>query len=520
MHGEQGTEREGSLVFVRGFDEVSISPKETILPGAAWPTDCPPEGRIIPSVHCLILRVKKRNQEPTVFVMRHMRPFLLLFFVVPAIAPAFGQSKLAIENVTLIDGTDRAPQRNVTVVVEGDKVSEIITTHIRAKLRDAKIIEGKNKFLIPGLWNNDLHAVNYDKAKAALRSLLSYGITSVRDMGAPLDDVIRLRADTASRFLRGPTIYAAGPLLEGPVPVQMPLIVDLFNERQAREEVRDLKRHDVDYVEVDTTLTPELYWVISDEVQRESLRLVGHIPPKIRADEVIKAHQENVEHLGGRFLNILVACSSEEQEFNRVLAATFDDLLQAIKEKRPVKEPQFTAAFDKKLLQTFDEQKAQQLFRLYAQNRVWQTPTLFVLRTLWDSNRDNLKLNEQDMDYGKKIFAKDMDIVLQMKRAGVPILARTDGQYSQGGDALHSELSLLVQAGLTPLEALQSATSDSAEFMGVSRTSGTIEPGKTADMVLLNANPLDDVANTRQIGAVVLRGKFFTKEELTAIPSR
>ena len=124
------------------------------------------------------------------------------------------------------------------------------------------------------------------------------------------------------------------------------------------------------------------------------------------------------------------------------------------------------------------------------------------------------------MDYGKKIFAKDMDVVLQMKRAGVPILAGTDGQYSQGGDALHSELSLHVQAGLTPLEALQSATSDSAEFMGVSRTSGTIEPGKTADMVLLNANPLDDVANTRQIGAVVLRGKFFTKEELTAIPSR
>jgi len=436
---------------------------------------------------------------------------LLSFF---AVVPAFAQSKLVIEGVTLIDGTDRPPQRDMTVTVEAGRITHIVSMKHEVKSAGATVVDGRNKYLIPGLWNNDLHGGDYNKTKAALPSLLSYGVTTVRDMGAPLDDIVRLRADIASQSVIGPRLFIAGPLMEGPVPIQMPLIVDLFDVNQAREEVRNLKQHSVDYIEVDTTLTPELYWAIADEAHKQSLRLVGHIPPKIQANDIVKAHQVNVEHLGGRFLNILVACSSDQAEFDQILATTYDNLLTAIKEKRPASEPQFTAPFDKKLLDTFDQAKAERLFHLYAQNRVAQTPTLHVLQTLWESNRDNLKLNEQDMEYGKKIFAKDMAVVLQMKRAGVPILAGTDAQYSEGGKALHEELALLVQAGLTPLEALQSATRDAAEFMGVGNTSGTIEQGKIADMVLLNANPLDDIRNTRQIDAVILKGKLLSKEQL------
>ena len=435
------------------------------------------------------------------------------------IATAFGQSKLVIEGVTLIDGTDRPARQNLEVTVEGNRITRIVSMQHPVNFTGATVVDGRGKYLIPGLWNNDLHAVDYTKAKAALGSLLSYGVTTVRDMGAPLDDIVRLRAEIASQSIIGPRLFIAGPLMEGPVPIQMPLIVDLFDANQARAEVRSLKQHGVDYVEVDTTLTPELYWAIADEAHRLSLRLVGHIPAKIQADEVLKARQVNVEHLGGRFLNILVACSSEQPEFNQILDTTYDNLLTALKDKHSPSEPQFTASFDKKLLDTFDPGRAERLFRLYAQNRVAQTPTLYVLQTLWDTNRDNLKLNEQDMEYGKKIFAKDMALVLQMKRAGVAILAGTDGPYSEGGNALHEELALLVQAGLTPLEALQSATRDAAEFMGVSKTSGTIEPGKTADLVLLDANPLDDIKNIRQVDAVILRGKLFSKEQLTAMRS-
>ncbi|HVH86395.1 MAG TPA: amidohydrolase family protein [Terriglobales bacterium] len=444
-----------------------------------------------------------------------MRQLFLLTFIATTTF-AFGQDRLAIVNGTIIDGTDHPLRTNATVIVQGKKIAAI-TDAKKTPLRGTKNIDGTGKFLIPGLWNNDLHGRSYGNAKSALGQLLSYGITSVRDMGAPLDDIVRLRAATASGALVGPRFFIAGPLMEGPVPVQMSLIVDLFSETQARDEIKLLKQHNVDYVEVDTTLTPELYWAVADEARRQGLSLVGHIPAKIAARDVVKAHQKNVEHLAGRFLNVLISCSSDEAYFDEVIGKTYDDLLIAAKENRQGNEPQFRADFDERLLDTFDESKAQRLYRLYAQSRVAQTPTLYALNTLWQSNKDGQKLNEADMEAGQRIFAKDLEIVGAMKRAGVTILAGTDGSYQQGGDALYSELELLVKAGLTPLQALQAASRDAAKAMDVSREVGTIEVGKLADLVLLDTNPLENISNIRQISGVVLHGRFFSKEQISAM---
>jgi Amidohydrolase family len=224
-----------------------------------------------------------------------------------------------------------------------------------------------------------------------------------------------------------------------------------------------------------------------------------------------------VEHLGGRFLNVLISCSSDEAYFNHVTAQTYEDLLIAVKEKRPANEPQFKADFDERLLDTFDGSKAQRLFRLYAKSGVVQTPTLYVLKTLWETNRDNQKLNERDMKFGKNIFAKDLEVVGEMKQAGVAILGGTDGPYPQGGEALHTELELLVEAGLIPLEALQSASRDAAAAMGVSKDVGTVEVGKTADLVLLDADPLTNISNTRKIDAVILHGRLFSKDDFSSM---
>ena len=123
------------------------------------------------------------------------------------------------------------------------------------------------------------------------------------------------------------------------------------------------------------------------------------------------------------------------------------------------------------------------------------------------------------MEVGGKIFAKDLAVVGEMKRAGVTILAGTDGPYPQGGDALHSELELLVEAGLTPLQALQAASRDAAKAMGVSKDVGTVEAGKTADLVLLDADPLLHIVNTRKINLVFLHGQSFSKDELSSMKS-
>ncbi len=447
-----------------------------------------------------------------------MRQLFFLVFVAAACDPAFGQDKIAVVNVTIIDGTDHLPRTNSTVIVQGKKIVGI-TGDREKPPRGARVIDGTRKFLIPGLWNNDLHGDTYNDTKSQLSELVSYGITTVRDMGASLDDILRLRDATASGALVGPRLFIAGPLMEGPVPIQMPLIVDLFSEKQAHDEVKRLKRYNVDYIEVDATLTAELYWAVADEARSEALPLVGHIPATIAAEDIVKANQRDVEHLGGRFLNVLISCSSDEAYFDHVTEKTYDEILVAVKEKRQADEPQFKANFDARLLNTFDEGKARHLFRLYAKNDVAQTPTLYVLKTLWQTNRHGDKLNDGDMRMGKKIFPKDLEVVGEMKRAGVTILAGTDGPYAQGGDALHSELELLVEAGLSPLQALQAASRDAAKAMGVSNDMGTVEVGKTADLVLLDADPLKNISNTRRISAVILHGQLFTKDELSKMRS-
>jgi cytosine/adenosine deaminase-related metal-dependent hydrolase len=448
-----------------------------------------------------------------------MRSLLLLSLSAVTFIPAFGQTRVAIQNVTLLDGTDHAPRHNVTVIVQGQNIVAINKERSEGSQGTA-VVDGTGKYLIPGLWNNDLHGPAFNDAKATLLSLVSYGITTVRDMGANLDEIVKLRTATASGALVGPRLFVAGPLMNGPIPIQMPLIVDLSSDGQAKGEVERLKQHNVDYVEVDTTLTPELYHAVADEAKRQGLPLVGHIPAKVSAWEIVKANQNDVEHLGGVSFNVLIACSSDESYFNQVMGKMYDDLLVAMKEKRPFDEPQFRADFDDRLLDTFDEGKAQRLFHLYAKNGVAQTPTLYVLNSLWQGAKDRDKLTEQDMQAGKKIFAKDLEVVGEMKRDGVTILAGTDGAYPQGGEALHRELELLVKAGLTPLQALQAASRDAARVMGVSKEVGTIEVGKTADLVLLDADPLTDVSNTQKIDAVVLHGHLFSRDELSAMRSQ
>ncbi len=432
-----------------------------------------------------------------------------------AILPVNSQEKIALVGATVIDGTDRPPRANATIVIQGTRIAAILSSK-QPLPPETRKIDATGEFIIPGLWNNDLHG-SYEDGKTHFPDLLAAGITTIRDMGAPLDDIVRLRDASASGTLVGPRVFIAGPLMEGPTPVQLGLIVDLFSESQAREEVRALKKAKVDYVEVDTTLTPELYWAVADEAKQQRLPLVGHIPPKISPWDLTKAPQTDIEHLGGRFFNVMIACSSDQDYFMKRIADTYDDLLNALNEKKSILEPQFKADFDQRLLDTFDSRKAQRLFRIYAKNGIAQTPTLFVLKTLWETNKDRNHLDDRDMEAGKRIFAKDLEIVGEMKRDGVPILAGTDGPYEQGGDALHSELNLLVDAGLTPLQALQAASRDAARAMGIADEVGTIEVGKTADLVVLHANPLLDITNTSKVDAVVLRGRYLSQQDLASL---
>ena len=135
-------------------------------------------------------------------------------------------------------------------------------------------------------------------------------------------------------------------------------------------------------------------------------------------------------------------------------------------------------------------------------------PTLVAIRGLWDRK----ELSAEDRKFGEDIKQKQLQVVAAMWRAGVKIMAGTDGPLSEAGPELHRELALLVQSGLTPLAAIQSATIRPAEFMGKLDQYGSIEPGKAADFLILDANPFADVTNTKRISAVVLGGKLVKGE--------
>jgi hypothetical protein len=253
-------------------------------------------------------------------------------------------------------------------------------------------------------------------------------------------------------------------------------------------------------------LPRELYFAIASEARRQGIPFVGHVPPSISATEATNAGQHSIEHLGGRFYGVLLACSSREAELTERIRRIIKNVLKALNEKKEPDDSEiFRASFTKSLLDSFSEQKAAVLFAAFKKNDTWQIPTLVAQPIREAVNGWRKDLDEDDIRYGKLLVRKEFEIVAAMKRAGVKIMAGTD--LPPNGLTLHEELSLLVEAGLTPMEALQAATRNPAEFLGRLDTLGTVEQGKIADLVLLDANPLEDIRNTRKIHAVIFGGK-------------
>jgi Amidohydrolase family len=244
------------------------------------------------------------------------------------------------------------------------------------------------------------------------------------------------------------------------------------------------------------------------------------VPFTIGVEEASKAGQRSMEHLN----QVLETCSSKEQELLRV----------SVKD--------WSSTYDKLMVDTYDESKCRSLFSLLAENDTWQVPTLILkqrnyfsadLRYLTESPRlkyvpadeqdvwkpyiaRHRNLSQDETNLRKKIWHAYLALIEPMRHAGVQFMAGTDvgNEYIYPGFSLHDELALLVKAGLSTMEALQAATRNPAKFLGVLDQLGTVEKGKLADLVLLDANPLEEISNTQRIYAVVLNGRLLTKASL------
>jgi hypothetical protein len=452
-----------------------------------------------------------------------LRIVLLLILTVLLILPVLllAQTKddrnpgsLALTHVNIIDVTNGELKRDTTVVLTGERISAIGPTATTSLPTDAKVIDASGQFLIPGLW--DMHVHWYVRDTFTL--FIASGVTSVRQMFGN-SNLLRWRDQIAKGSLLGPRMVVASPIIDGPEPI-WPNSISVSNEEEGRRAVRRVKQWGADFVKVYALLPRDAYFGIADEAKQQGIAFVGHVPFSLSPGEASDAGQKSIEHLTG----ILIECSDEEKELREKLVKADS--------------PEARGRVQATALETYDEKKATDLFARFVKNQTWQCPTLTVLRSsayLGDTNfrRDGrLKYiprqlqqrwamrianqTEGDSARAKKAFQKELEIVRAMQKAGVPILAGTDtgNPFCFPGFSLHDELALLVIAGLKPVEALRSATLDPAKFFGLEKTLGTIEVGKIADLVLLGANPIEDIRNTQRINAVVAKGRLFDRKAL------
>jgi imidazolonepropionase-like amidohydrolase len=452
----------------------------------------------------------------------HMKKFTLALMLLAAGAGAARESPgqaLAFTHVTVIDASGGPALADMTVVIEDKHIVELGTSGNVLPPPHATVVEARGKYLIPGLWDMHVHTVFGDwlprNERVTLPLFVANGVTGVRDMGGDLDVLKQWRAEIEAGRLLGPRMIIAGPMLDGPVP-RFPSSAPVANAADARRVVDELKARGVDFIKVQSLIPRDGYFAAADEAKKQGLIFVGHVPDAVRASEASNAGQRSIEH----FTGIFEGCSTIEDEL--------------------IKGPKSLG----RNVSTFDPARAKKLIELMAKNQTWQVPTLVWERGQWliddiDLSHDPLTkyapnawkdhtwpmfvrdiLTSMDTDplpVRKHFVQMELDMTLAMFRAGVPFMAGTDtaaGVHVFPGFSLHEELALFVRAGLTPMQALQTATRNPAQFMGRLADMGTVEKGKIADLVLLDANPLEDISNTRRIRAVVLAGRYFGRADL------
>lgn len=449
---------------------------------------------------------------------------LIVFFRWPVSAQNWSlQDTIVITDINIVDVRTGEVRPDQIVIIDKSRILAVGSRKDTRYPQNAPtIINGRGSYLIPGLWDMHVHLVLGDwfpiAQQISLPLFVANGITGVRDMGSELETVQSWRNEIEGGRLLGPRIMTAGPMLDGPKP-RFPSSIAIATPDDARRAVDNLKEGGADFIKFQSLIPRDAVFAAADEAHKQGIPFEGHVPDSVRASEMSEAGMHSFEHLIGIF------------EGSSPLE---DDFLKGNKT-----ETQF--------LQSYDPQRAAALAALLAKNQTWQCPTLVWERggnlldvtdfgkdsrakyvpASWKEQTWGRFTKEIETGYGsdtletrQKFIEKELEVVQLLHKAGVPFLAGTDtppGVYIFPGFSLHEELQRFVAAGFTPLEALQTATVNPARFFGMEDQLGSIEKGKMADLVFLDANPLVDIRNTQKVGGVILNGVFYSRSDLQKI---
>ena len=411
-----------------------------------------------------------------------------------------GNEALVLNGATLIDGNGGPPKAD-SVVVIGDSKKIIAITN-QTNFRDSlslfnddsgsqitkRVLNLSGKYIMPGLFDMHAHIAgvrknSYDQATSEnmLGMLLKYGITTVRNPGGPTNETVHLREEVLNGNLSGPEIFTAGRLLNTPE-FPIPFVEkQVTTEEEVREEVRNQATAGVDYIKLYVGLKPDLVKAAVDEAHRQGIKVIGHLYLTSWTDAA---------NLGIDFLTHGVPVSpflfpeDKQRIFNRTGGGPFDHSLWLD-------------------LVDLDSIEIRNMIESLVQNQIPVDPTLNVYEAIFVRQGFADPQNEQR-------WSKVLQLTKMMHDRGVKILSGTDIPNFElvPGESLHHELELLVEAGTNTSDVIKIATKNGAEALDLMNQTGTIEPGKQADILILSANPVEDIENTKRIEAVISNGRI------------
>jgi imidazolonepropionase-like amidohydrolase len=422
---------------------------------------------------------------------------------------------LAIANVNIVDVTAGIVRPRATVIVRGTHITNIEWNGTPAP-RHAHVVDGAGRFLIPGMW--DMHVHLSAATEASLPLLIANGVVGVRDMGSDLAEIQRWRRDIESGRLVGPRIVTAGPKLDGDGG-SVAYFRIVRSPEEARSTVDELAAAGVDFIKVHAALDRPRLLAIAEQSRADGLSFAGHLPDDVTPSDAAQMGIRSIEHFSG---------------FSRPCSDDLRRLLKRVEwndvRKRCAAESDLDAT----------------LAVLHGAG-TWVTPTLVsferlsevldpngysdphsryvvpALRYSWEVSARaivaDVKPSRDSAPVWRHVLETYGPLTGRAQRDHVKLLAGTDvgNPLVSPGFDLHEELVLMVRAGLTPAQALSSATAGPATFLGKTADFGIVAQGQRADLVLLDGNPLDDIRNTQRVRAVIVNGRFFDRAALDAL---
>ena len=447
---------------------------------------------------------------------------LLSCLPLAALSSTANAQATALVGVTVVDPSASIPAvQDQTIVISNGLIETIGPAGSTAIPRGATRVDARGKFIIPGLWDSHVHFMN--ATGSVLPVYVALGVTSVREMGGYLDSTRKWQARMKAGTLVGPRILTPGPILESPAYLQnvrdrslrdprigqrvLPYRIGVGNAADAKKAIDSLVKLKVDFVKIRTTATPEAYFAILREAKRAGLVVAGHQPSVVPVAVAVDSGQRDIEHaigpplsrlssdardsiylefakFGTWYTPTLVVSKAVTLPATAAMAAIFGDSALRNDERRPYASPWLL-----------------EWWRMQVEERMTDTSSARAAGA-------------------QELYESSVADVRRMHELGVLMLAGTDAGsvLVYPGFALHEELRMLVEdAGFSPIDALWSATIGPARFAKLDATLGSITKGKIADLVLLDANPLDNIRNTRSIFGVVQGGKFYSRTSLDAM---